>query len=62
MLGIVAFIYTGFTYTTKDTVAAIGPLELKANKKHNISWSPIAGVVMVVGGMVLLAMGRKGRR
>lgn len=61
ILGIAAFIYTGFSYTTKETVAEVGPLELKAEKEHTIGWPPIVGIVLVIGGFVLLVADRRGR-
>jgi uncharacterized membrane protein len=54
VLGVLAFIYTGFTYTTKETVAEVGPLELKADRERTIGWPPIAGALLVVGGIVMV--------
>ncbi len=54
VLGVLAFIYTGFTYTTKETVAEVGPLELQADREKTIGWPPIAGAILVVGGIVMV--------
>ena len=61
VLGIIAFIYTGFNYTTKETVAEVGPIEVKAEKEHTIAWPPIVGIVLVIGGIIMIMMDRKGR-
>jgi uncharacterized membrane protein YidH (DUF202 family) len=61
VLGIAALIYTGFTFTTKETVAEVGPLELKADREHTVSWPPIIGVVLVVGGIVIILAERRAR-
>lgn len=61
VLGILAFFYTGFTYTTEETIADIGPLELKADKEHTIGWPPILGVILVIGGIVMVVADRKNR-
>lgn len=61
VLGVLAFIYTGFTYTTEETVAEVGPLELKADRERTIGWPPIVGVILVIGGIVLMVTDRRGR-
>jgi hypothetical protein len=58
-IGVVALIYTGFTFTTKEKVLDLGPIEIKKEKKHNISWPPIAGAVLIVGGVILMVMDKK---
>jgi uncharacterized membrane protein len=59
ILGILALIYTGFTYTTTEEVAEIGPLEVNKEKEHSVNWPPILGAIMLVGGIVLVATDRK---
>jgi len=60
ILGILAFIYTGFTYTKKEKVVDIGPLEVSADKQKTVSWPPLVGIVLVIGGVVaVLADKRK---
>jgi uncharacterized membrane protein len=61
VLGILAFVYTGFTYTSKETVAEVGPLEVKADRERTIGWPPIVGVVLVIGGIVMVMADRRGR-
>jgi uncharacterized membrane protein len=61
VLGIAAFIYTGFTYTTKETVAEVGPLEVKADRERTVSWPPILGIVLVIGGIVMIVADKRGR-
>ncbi|WP_299701660.1 DUF308 domain-containing protein [uncultured Pontibacter sp.] len=61
VLGIAAFIYTGFTYTSKETVAEVGPIEVKAERERTIGWPPIVGVVLVVGGIIMLLIDKKSR-
>lgn len=61
VLGIAAFIYTGFNYTTKDTVAEVGPIEVKAEREHTVSWPPIVGIVLVIGGIIMIVADRRSR-
>lgn len=58
-IGIVAFGYQGITYTTKESVVDIGPLKVTAEKTNTLPLPPIVGAISLVGGIALLAVGRK---
>jgi len=58
-IGILMIIYTGFNYVTKEKVVDLGPIEINAEKDHPVQWSPIVGVVLLVGGIVVLVSGTK---
>ncbi|MFA6899285.1 MAG: DUF3185 domain-containing protein [Desulfurivibrionaceae bacterium] len=58
-IGIVAFAYQGITYTTKEKVVDLGPIQMTAEKTKTFPLPPIVGAVALVGGIVLLVMGRK---
>ncbi len=58
-IGIVAFGYQGITYTTKENVVDIGPLKVTAEKTKTFPLPPIVGAIALVGGVVLLTVGRK---
>lgn len=52
-IGILITAVTGFSYVTREKVVDLGSVEISANKRHNMNWSPIIGlVVMAVGGVV----------
>ena len=57
--GIVVLAYQGITYTTREKVVDIGPLEVTAEKTKSIPLPPIIGAVALVGGVVLLSVGKK---
>ena len=59
VLGILAFVYTGFEYTSKEKVLEVGPVEVQAEKENTISWPPILGVVLSIAGVVLIVMNKK---
>jgi len=59
ILGILALVYTGFEYTTKEKVLDVGPLEVSAEKEKTVSWPPIVGVVLLAGGIIILVTSRK---
>ncbi|MHB8828832.1 MAG: DUF3185 domain-containing protein [Syntrophales bacterium] len=60
-LGIVAFVYQGITYTTREKVVDLGPIQVMAEKSKTIPLPPIVGAIALLGGIVLLIVGsRKG--
>lgn len=61
IVGIVSLAYGGFTYTKEETVVKLGPLEVQAEQKRRFPISPLAGGIMVAGGLILLVLGWNGR-
>lgn len=54
IIGLGLTLFTAFTYFTKEKVVDIGKVEITRNKPHNLSWSPLFGiVVMGIGGAAL---------
>ena len=58
-LGIAAFAYQGITYTTREKVVDLGPIQVTSEKTKTIPLPPIMGAIALVGGIVLLVMGSK---
>ena len=58
-IGIVAFGYQGITYTTREKVVDLGPIQMTAEKTRTLPLSPILGGIALVGGIVLLVVGNK---
>lgn len=58
-LGIIMMIYTGFNYVTKEKVVDLGPIEINKATNHPVQWSPIVGIVLLVGGIVMIAVSKK---
>ncbi len=59
-LGMVMMIYTGFNYITTKKVVDIGPVQVDKKENHPVQWSPIVGGVLLLGGIIMLASGKKG--
>jgi drug/metabolite transporter (DMT)-like permease len=59
VLGILMLLYNSFNFTTTEKVVDIGPIQVNKEVNHPIAWSPIIGIVLVVGGVVLLVVGNK---
>ncbi len=56
-LGIAAFAYQGITYTTREKVVDLGPIQMTAEKTKTIPLPPILGAIALVGGILLLVVG-----
>ena len=61
VLGIVSLALGGFTYTEKESVVQVGPLEVTAQEKKKFPISPATAGVMVAGGLVLVVVGSSKR-
>ena len=60
ILGVIAFAYQGFTYTTTEKAIDLGPIQVTAEKTHTFPLPPVVGAIAIVGGIFLLATsGRK---
>lgn len=59
VLGVVAFIFQGITYTTREKVIDLGPIQATAEEKKTIPLPPVLGAIALVGGIVLLVVGSK---
>lgn len=57
VLGLVAFAYQGITYTTRENVIDLGPLQATVDKKETIPLPPLVGGLALVGGIALLIVG-----
>jgi hypothetical protein len=59
VLGLAALAYQGITYTSRETVIDIGPIEATAERERTIPLPPVLGIVAVAGGVALLMFGRR---
>jgi len=54
LIGLVLTIFTTVTFFSRERVAKIGDINITANKRHHLKWSPLVGiVVMAIGGVVV---------
>jgi uncharacterized membrane protein len=59
-IGIILLAYGGYTsFTTKENVAKLGPLEINKQQEHPVPIGPIAGGVCLVGGIILVLTGNR---
>ena len=59
IIGILMIICTGFNLKTEEKVLDVGPVEINKEENHPVNWSPIAGGVILAGGIILLITARK---
>jgi hypothetical protein len=59
ILGVVAFAYQGFSFTTKEKAVDLGPIQVTTEKKHTVPLPPVVGGIALVGGILLLMSSRK---
>ena len=55
IVGIAGLAFGGFSFTPKEKVLDVGPIEAHADKKESLPVSPLLGGLAIVGGVVLLA-------
>ena len=59
LLGIVALSYNRITYTTKEKIVDIGPIEATTEKQKSIPLPPLLGGLALAAGIGLVAVGYK---
>lgn len=61
VVGVIVLGYGGFTsFTTKENVAKVGPVEINKSESHPVPIGPIVGGLCIVGGIIIFVTG--GRR
>jgi hypothetical protein len=59
VLGILALVYQGFSYTKHKDVLDIGPIHATADTQEHVPLPPIVGGLALLSGAILIAMGAK---
>ena len=59
MLGLIIIIWGAFGFKTRDKVVDIGPIHATKETTHHVPYGPIAGAIVLIGGVVLVASGRR---
>ena len=49
--------FGGFSFTHKEQVAKVGPVEVNANKTEGVAIPAVIGWICMAGGIVLVATG-----
>jgi uncharacterized membrane protein len=59
VIGIIALVWGGITYTKREKVLDLGPIQATAEKQKTISFPPVLGGICLVGGIVLVIVGSR---
>jgi hypothetical protein len=55
VLGVLGLVLGGFSFTQKEKVFDIGPVEATADDREHVGVPPLVGVLAIVGGIALVA-------
>lgn len=58
VLGVIGLAAGGISYTSREKVLDVGPVELTADKRETIPLPPIVGGLCLVAGIALLVIKR----
>lgn len=58
-LGIFGFATGGFSFTQREKVLDVGPIEATADTEERVPISPILSGIAIVGGLVLVVAGTR---
>jgi hypothetical protein len=61
VVGVVALAYGGFSYTKREKIVDIGPIEATAETRETVPLPPLLGGLALAGGVVLLIAGSRKR-
>jgi len=59
LLGIVGFSYNRITYTSKEKILDVAPIQATAEREKSIPLPPLLGGLVLVAGIGLVAVGYK---
>ena len=60
--GVIALSVGGFSFTTRDKVAEVGPVQVTTERQHSVPLSPLlAGIAVAAGVVLIVASSRKTR-
>jgi drug/metabolite transporter (DMT)-like permease len=59
VIGVAMLVYQGITYTTREKVLEVGPVEVQAERQKTIPLPPLVGGIALAGGIVLVLVGAR---
>ena len=61
VLGVLALLYQGISYTKRETIVDVGPIHATAERQKTIPLPPIIGVGGIVAGVALLLVSSRSK-
>lgn len=59
VIGLIIIVWGAFGFKTRERVIDVGPLHATKETTHHVPYGPIAGAIVLIGGVVLLVSGRR---
>ena len=59
LLGAAALLWPKLSYTQRETLVDVGPVNVTADTEKSVPLSPILGGVLLAGGAVLIVLGAR---
>ena len=59
VIGLIALATGGISWTRREKVVDLGPIQATAEKRETLPLSPIFGGASLVAGIILVTVGRK---
>ena len=59
VIGLVALIWGGVSWTREKKILDIGPIEASTHERETIPLPPVVGVIALIGGIALIALPSK---
>lgn len=56
VLGIIALVWGGISWTERETIVDLGPIEAQAEERETIPLPPVFGGIALVAGIILLVV------
>ncbi len=61
VIGVLALVYQGFSYTMTKKDAQLGPLTIQHDETHSVPLPPIVGGICIVGGVLVRGLGARSK-
>ncbi len=61
VVGLAALAYQGVTYTSREKVLDLGPIQATTERSRTVPLPPVLGIVAVAAGVVLVVVGARKR-
>jgi hypothetical protein len=59
VLGALALVYQGFTYTHREKILDVGPIHATVDQQKEVPLPPILGALALVAGVALVTIGAR---
>jgi nitrate reductase gamma subunit len=58
VIGLVIIVWGAFGFKTREKVVDVGPIHASKDTEHHVPYGPVAGAIVVIGGVILLVSRR----